>query len=319
MAVISRHREGSTTGQPFFPFVHFSPSVCTSNWHTSPNLPLPMNIWHTSQNKNIVALQLIGLSAHSLLHLCHDCPIFAFLLRQAHVISGATSRLTGRRSWAKARQCISYHHGSPWLPSTLTSMLHTRSNTYNGVNYIDRSTTFTIKTHKKTRIKPSTLLSISFRFTFLNLFKTFLLSGLQYVGANRQYTDRLTNLTFMRPTMVIHKPLALVITVTQSMGSKPRQIFLFTSSETIFLLQPNIVSHNHFSTLLSHLTQNQLTSFTYLTQKSHFLNFTFTILTFNLTISTTFILNSLRARPKAERVFAEYENFLKLSDPTDRP
>ena len=26
-----------------------------------------------------------------------------------------------------------------------------------------------------------------------------------------------------------------------------------------------------------------------------------------------------RARPKAERVFAEYENFLKLSDPTDRP
>ena len=25
------------------------------------------------------------------------------------------------------------------------------------------------------------------------------------------------------------------------------------------------------------------------------------------------------ARPKAERVFAEYENFLKLSDPTDRP
>ena len=29
---------------------------------------------------------------------------------------------------------------------------------------------------------------------------------------------------------------------------------------------------------------------------------------------------SLRARPKAERVLAEYENFLKLSDrPTDRP
>ena len=29
--------------------------------------------------------------------------------------------------------------------------------------------------------------------------------------------------------------------------------------------------------------------------------------------------NLLRARPKAERVFAEYENFLKLSDrPTDR-
>ena len=29
---------------------------------------------------------------------------------------------------------------------------------------------------------------------------------------------------------------------------------------------------------------------------------------------------SLRARPKAERVFTEYENFLKLSDrPTDRP
>ena len=27
----------------------------------------------------------------------------------------------------------------------------------------------------------------------------------------------------------------------------------------------------------------------------------------------------LRARPKAERVFAEYENFLELSDPTDRP
>ena len=27
----------------------------------------------------------------------------------------------------------------------------------------------------------------------------------------------------------------------------------------------------------------------------------------------------LRARPKAERVFAEYDNFLKLSDPTDRP
>ena len=27
----------------------------------------------------------------------------------------------------------------------------------------------------------------------------------------------------------------------------------------------------------------------------------------------------LRARPKAERVFAEYENFLNLSDPTDRP
>ena len=27
----------------------------------------------------------------------------------------------------------------------------------------------------------------------------------------------------------------------------------------------------------------------------------------------------LRARPKAERVFAEYENCLKLSDPTDRP
>ena len=27
----------------------------------------------------------------------------------------------------------------------------------------------------------------------------------------------------------------------------------------------------------------------------------------------------LRARPKAERVFTEYENFLKLSDPTDRP
>ena len=27
----------------------------------------------------------------------------------------------------------------------------------------------------------------------------------------------------------------------------------------------------------------------------------------------------LRARPKAERVFAVYENFLKLSDPTDRP
>ena len=88
----------------------------------------------------------------------------------------------------------------------------------------------------------------------------------------------------MRPTMVIHKSLALVITVTQSMGSKPRQIFLFTSSQTIFLLQPHIVSHNHFSTLLSHLTQNQLTSFTYLTQKYHFLNFTVTILTFTLTI-----------------------------------
>ena len=30
-------------------------------------------------------------------------------------------------------------------------------------------------------------------------------------------------------------------------------------------------------------------------------------------------LELLRARPKAERVFAEYENFLKLSDrPTDR-
>ena len=27
----------------------------------------------------------------------------------------------------------------------------------------------------------------------------------------------------------------------------------------------------------------------------------------------------LRARPKVERVFAEYDNFLKLSDPTDRP
>ena len=27
----------------------------------------------------------------------------------------------------------------------------------------------------------------------------------------------------------------------------------------------------------------------------------------------------LRARPKAERVFAEYDNFLNLSDPTDRP
>ena len=31
------------------------------------------------------------------------------------------------------------------------------------------------------------------------------------------------------------------------------------------------------------------------------------------------IWHCLRARPKAERVFAEYENFLKLSDPTDRP
>ena len=28
--------------------------------------------------------------------------------------------------------------------------------------------------------------------------------------------------------------------------------------------------------------------------------------------------NSLRARPKAERVFAEYENLVNLSDPTDR-
>ena len=97
--------------------------------------------------------------------------------------------------------------------------------------------------------------------------------------------------------MVIHKSLALVITVTQSMGSKPRQIFLFTSSQTIFLLQPNIVSHNHFSTLLSHLAQNQLTAFTYLTQKYHFLNLTVTILTFHLTISTTshtvLILNHL--------------------------
>ena len=27
-------------------------------------------------------------------------------------------------------------------------------------------------------------------------------------------------------------------------------------------------------------------------------------------------IHSLRARPKAERVFAEYENFLELSDPT---
>ena len=34
-------------------------------------------------------------------------------------------------------------------------------------------------------------------------------------------------------------------------------------------------------------------------------------------LSHAYIL--LRARPKAERVFAEYENFLKLSDrPTDR-
>ena len=33
----------------------------------------------------------------------------------------------------------------------------------------------------------------------------------------------------------------------------------------------------------------------------------------------TRILLLLRARPKAERVFAEYDNFLKLSDPTDRP
>ena len=32
------------------------------------------------------------------------------------------------------------------------------------------------------------------------------------------------------------------------------------------------------------------------------------------------VVELLRARPKAERVFAEYENFLKLSDrPTDRP
>ena len=30
------------------------------------------------------------------------------------------------------------------------------------------------------------------------------------------------------------------------------------------------------------------------------------------------IIILLRARPKPERVFAEYENFLKLSDPTDR-
>ena len=29
-------------------------------------------------------------------------------------------------------------------------------------------------------------------------------------------------------------------------------------------------------------------------------------------------MHFLRARPKAERVFAEYENVLKLSDPTDR-
>ena len=29
-------------------------------------------------------------------------------------------------------------------------------------------------------------------------------------------------------------------------------------------------------------------------------------------------LSWLRARPKAERVFAEYDNFLKLSDPSDR-
>ena len=28
-------------------------------------------------------------------------------------------------------------------------------------------------------------------------------------------------------------------------------------------------------------------------------------------------MNLLQARPKAERVFAEYENFLNLSDPTD--
>ena len=255
-----------------------------------------MNIWHTSQNKNIVALQLISLSAHSLLHLCHDCPIFAFLLRQAHVISGATWRLTGRRSWAKARQCISYHHGSPWLPSTLTSMLHTRNNTYNGVTLTVVQHSPTKHTHKnvyQTFCFTSNIVPFHVPQPFQNLS----LIWPPNLGANRQYTDRLTNLTFMRPTMVIHNSLALVIMVTQSMGSKPRQIFLFTSSQTIFLLQPNIVSHNHFSTLLSHLAHNQLTSFTYLTQKYHFLNWTVTILTFNLTISTIFhtvlILNHL--------------------------
>ena len=31
------------------------------------------------------------------------------------------------------------------------------------------------------------------------------------------------------------------------------------------------------------------------------------------------ISDLLRARPKAERVLAEYGNFLSLSDPTDRP
>ena len=30
-------------------------------------------------------------------------------------------------------------------------------------------------------------------------------------------------------------------------------------------------------------------------------------------------INLLRARPKTERVLAEYEDFLSLSDPTDRP
>ena len=39
----------------------------------------------------------------------------------------------------------------------------------------------------------------------------------------------------------------------------------------------------------------------------------------NLTTAFDDNVSFLRARPKAERVLAEYENFLKLSDPTDRP
>ena len=34
------------------------------------------------------------------------------------------------------------------------------------------------------------------------------------------------------------------------------------------------------------------------------------------TVFSITAMSLLRARPKAERVFAEYENFLKLSDPT---
>ena len=88
------------------------------------------------------------------------------------------------------------------------------------------------------------------------------------VGANRQYTDRLTNLTLMRPTMVIHKSLALVITVTQSMGPnlakksflprlKPSFCFNFISLVTIFCFYITL-AFNPKSTYIIHILNSKI-------------------------------------------------------------